>query len=199
MAATRAGRAAIATTAGACRAARAACARRPAAAEPASMAAHGLPLKCCTLAATTRPVPGTSTLAISRNMCGRSLGSRPVALVRSLGSRPKTMGLRRRDGAHLRACRVGSAGRLQAVGSSRTCRSRTPASHASGASRRRSRGRCRSSSSLADWSTESADSAGALTSRNTGRLRPSGSNLRSLAYWPPTSVHPMKLAPSLRT
>ena len=55
-------------------------------------AAHGLPLNCWRLAASTNPVRGTSTLAISRAMCGRSLGSRPRAFVRSLGSRPKVDG-----------------------------------------------------------------------------------------------------------
>ena len=50
--------------------------------------AHGLPLKICRLAATTRPVRGTSTVPMARSACGRSFASRPRALVRSLGSRP---------------------------------------------------------------------------------------------------------------
>ena len=66
-----------------------------------AVAAHGLPLKCCRLAATTKPVRGTSTLPITRNMCGRSFGSRPRALVRSLGSRPN---VRLRRGATVLTC-----------------------------------------------------------------------------------------------
>ena len=54
------------------------------------VAAHGLPVKCCRFAETTMPLRGMSTLPITRNMCGRSFGSRPRALVRSFGSRPKT-------------------------------------------------------------------------------------------------------------
>ena len=51
-------------------------------------AAHGLPLKCCRFAAKTKPVRGTSTDALTRKTFGRSLSSRPRALVRSFGSRP---------------------------------------------------------------------------------------------------------------
>src|SRR6185503_4448428 len=52
--------------------------------------AHGLPLKYCRFAPSTTPVRGTSTVPMTRNMCGRSFGIRPRALVRSLGSRPNT-------------------------------------------------------------------------------------------------------------
>ena len=86
------------------------------------VAAHGLPLKFCRFAATTRPVCGTSTDPMTLNMCGRSFGSRPRALVRSLGSRPKFCDKRRnrRDGAGLRAAGSRSAGHLQPV-HSRVC------------------------------------------------------------------------------
>ena len=56
-----------------------------------AVAAHGLPLDTCRLAASTKPVRGTSTLLMNRNMCGRSFGSRPRAFARSLGSRPNVM------------------------------------------------------------------------------------------------------------
>ena len=51
-------------------------------------AAYGLPVKYCRLAAITTPVLGTSTLPMTRNMCGRSFSSRPRALMRLFGSCP---------------------------------------------------------------------------------------------------------------
>src|SRR5262249_23921016 len=61
----------------------------PCGSDTCAVAAHGLPVKYCRLPLTLRPrVRGTSTVPISLNMCGRSFGRRPFALVRLLGSRP---------------------------------------------------------------------------------------------------------------
>src|SRR5262245_36338517 len=57
-----------------------------------AVAAHGFPLSAWKLAATTNPVRGTSAAPMIRNMCGRSLGRRPRALIRSLGSCPNVSG-----------------------------------------------------------------------------------------------------------
>ena len=69
------------------------------------------------VAATATPVCGTSIVPISRNMCGRSFGSRPFALVRLFGSRPNVaVG---KAGATVLTCGVGGARAarcLQAVG-----------------------------------------------------------------------------------
>ena len=80
------------TTAGAIRGARAGRAARPCGSVICVAAVHGLPLNCWRLAVSMSPVRGTSTLPISRTTCGRSLGNRPRALVRSLGSRPNVEG-----------------------------------------------------------------------------------------------------------
>ena len=78
-----------------------------------ALAAHGLPLKCCTLAATSNPVFGTATLPIPRNMCGRSFGGRPRAFVRLLRSCPNVRHRCAGDRADLRAGGARSARGLQ--------------------------------------------------------------------------------------
>ena len=121
---------------------------RPAAASSCADAAHGLPLKCCRLAATTRPVRGTSTLPMTRNMCGRSFGSRPRALVRLFGSCPNVRYGAPAIGADLRARGGRSRWRPAAPRPSKTYTSRTPASRRTGVFRRPSRARCTSASTL---------------------------------------------------
>ena len=94
--------------------------------------AHGLPLRCWRLAATTTPVRGTSIDVMTRSMCGRSLGRRPRALVRSLGSCPNvTPGANEAGGEptvrparRQRSFRSKAAARTPSTG----CKTRTPAS-----------------------------------------------------------------------
>ena len=116
-----------------------------------------------------------------RNMCGRSLGSRPRALVRSLGSRPNVHACGGADGADLRARGGRPAGGLQSVRSrQRIGAKRLPAvgpalfddHHEAVVGQRVSLG----------FVSRKRRAAVALSSTNTGTLRPSGNVRVSSRY-----------------